>query len=122
VSGHRDICPRDRGDDDGPVFTSAVSGQGVEELWTRILGVVETQKIAEATSLGVLLNSRHQNKLMRCFEELTELGQVLAQRQPGDEVVASILGLVLAELGEISGRVFNESLLESIFSRFCVGK
>jgi tRNA modification GTPase len=113
---------KDKGEDDKPVLTSAVSGQGLEDLWTRILGVVETQKIAEATSLGILLNSRHQNKLMRCFEELTELGQVLAQKQPGDEVVASILGLVLAELGEISGRVFNESLLESIFSRFCVGK
>ena len=36
--------------------------------------------------------------------------------------VATWLGGVLRELGEISGRVYSEKLLGEIFGRFCVGK
>ena len=46
----------------------------------------------------------------------------MESRYPGDEVVASLLGTILGALGEISGRVYTENLLATIFDRFCVGK
>ena len=41
---------------------------------------------------------------------------------PGEEVAGTLLAATLARLGEISGRVFSEQLLDGVFRRFCVGK
>jgi tRNA modification GTPase len=40
----------------------------------------------------------------------------------GDEVTAARLRVVLDELALVSGRVFNDDILDRIFSRFCIGK
>jgi len=108
--------------------TSAVTGFGIEELWDRILAAADRDRLKEVSSLGVLLNSRHQSKLIRCRERLADLVVDLnreapgGSRGPGEEVVATLLAGILAELGEITGRVFSEGLLDEVFSRFCVGK
>ena len=47
---------------------------------------------------------------------------VRAEAAPGSEVAGTLLASLLARLGEISGRVFTEQMLDSIFKRFCVGK
>ena len=39
-----------------------------------------------------------------------------------DEVIATLLGSTLSRLGEVTGRVFTERLLDEVFQRFCVGK
>jgi tRNA U34 5-carboxymethylaminomethyl modifying GTPase MnmE/TrmE len=40
----------------------------------------------------------------------------------GPDVVGTMLSSILSGFGEISGRVFSEQLLASVFGRFCVGK
>jgi len=109
---------------EGPVciVTSSVTNDGIEDLRQALLAVVEQERIDEAVALGLVLNERHQHKMEQCRRELTELAADLADGWPGEEVVASMLGVILSELGEISGRVYNERLLESVFARFCVGK
>jgi tRNA modification GTPase len=104
------------------VVTSALQGWGLEELWGRLVQATRRERLQEAARLGVVLNSRHQFKLMKCRESLSTLQQDLISGSLGEEVVATLLASILAELGEISGRVFSEDLLESVFSRFCVGK
>ena len=54
---------------------------------------------------------------------LEELAGLLTADPPaGTEVTGTILASILGRLGEISGRVFTEHLLETVFSKFCVGK
>ena len=65
--------------------------------------------------------------LIGAEEEAMEAGADVCMPKPFDihrvlKVVASLLASILAELGEISGRVFTESLLDDVFSQFCVGK
>ena len=83
---------------------------------------MSTARLSEAIALGVVLNRRHQHRLERSCAELAALRTAVASEQPGDEVVATWLGTILGELGQISGRVYTEKMLGEVFGRFCVGK
>jgi tRNA modification GTPase len=39
-----------------------------------------------------------------------------------DELVAAEIRTALVELGKVVGEVYSDDVLDSIFSRFCVGK
>jgi len=106
----------------GPLPTSSTTGAGLEELWSALDLAVRGFKMQEAVSLGVILNERHLRRLERCREDLWELVVEIETVAPGDEVVGTMLSSILQRLGEVSGRVFTEQLLESVFRRFCVGK
>jgi tRNA modification GTPase len=108
----------------GEIFTSSLAGVGISRLWTELDRCVEEFELAKAVSLGVVINERHRHKLEHSRTELAFLLGELEDPQnlPGDEVVGTLLASILAQLGEISGRVFSEQILESVFSRFCVGK
>jgi len=105
-----------------PVLTSAETGEGLEELWRRLIQSAKSENLRKAATMGIVLNTRHQHKLIQCAARLSSLHQELVSSNPGDEVVASMLASILADLGEVSGRVFSESLLDAVFSRFCIGK
>ncbi len=79
-------------------------------------------QLEEAIALGVVLNERHLHKLTVCRDDLARLRHEVASSAPGDEVIGSLLSSILSGLGEVSGRVFSEQLLENVFQRFCVGK
>lgn len=109
----------------GAVVTSSADGRGLPELWAELGRVVAGFGLREAVSLGVVINERHRHRLAECRADLALL---LAECEVGDaaaagpEVVGTMLSSILSRFGEISGRVFSEQLLASIFSRFCVGK
>jgi tRNA modification GTPase len=83
---------------------------------------VQGYRLQEAVAMGVVLNERHLHKLATCGTELEVLIHELETSTPGDEVIGTMLSSILSRLGEVSGRVFTEQLLESVFQRFCVGK
>ncbi len=106
------------------VTTSCVTGFGINSLWDKLDDCVKKYEINKAVSLGVVINERHRFKLESSRVELEQLLQELSSpdHTTGNEVVGTLLASILAQLGEISGRVFSEQILESVFSRFCVGK
>jgi tRNA modification GTPase len=106
-----------------PIITSAVTGAGLDTLWAAIEHQVETWNLDEAVSLGVVLNERHRQRLLEGRDELSQLVALYDDgADPGEEVAGTLLAATLARLGEISGRVFSEQLLDGVFRRFCVGK
>jgi tRNA modification GTPase len=104
--------------------TSSVTGEGVDDLWRAIEQSVETFELQKAVRLGVVMNERHRHKLESSRRELARLLEDFSDplNAPGNDVAGTLLASILSGLGEISGRVFSEHLLESVFSRFCVGK
>lgn len=109
----------------GAIVTSSADGRGLPELWTELGRVVAGFGLNEAVSLGVVINERHRHRLAECRADLALLLEELgddAESAAGSEVVGTMLSSILSRFGEISGRVFSEQLLASIFSRFCVGK
>ncbi len=116
--------PESFGINSDAVFTSSSTGFGVDKLWDELEKAVKNYELDKAISLGVVINERHRFKLENSRNELSLLLQEFSDPSsiPGDEIVGTLLASILAQLGEISGRVFSEQILESVFSRFCVGK
>jgi tRNA modification GTPase len=70
---------------------------------------------------AIAINARHAGALA---EARSRLRAVLAQLQSSGavELLASDMRGALDALGEISGRVDNERMLDRLFSTFCIGK
>ena len=101
---------------------SSTTRQGLPELWAALDLAVRGFRLQEAVAMGVVLNERHLHKLATCRSDLEILIHELESGTPGDEVTGTMLSSILSQLGEVSGRIFTEQLLESVFQRFCVGK
>ena len=46
----------------------------------------------------------------------------LTRHQDGHEFVASEIRVLSEALGEVTGAVYTDDLLDRVFSRFCIGK
>lgn len=96
---------------------SARTGQGLPEL----LAVVEERLRGACPSGDALVTrERHRLALVSCREALQRVGPALAGG--GVELAAEDLRLALRALGQITGRVDVEDVLDALFAGFCIGK
>ncbi len=116
-----DLAESGVGRGDFGLCTSAETGEGIEELRRAMSLAAGTDRMHEVATAGRALAARHQDKLADCRSGLVELADRVNTDAP-DEVLATELGYLLAQLGEVTGRVYSERLLGEIFSTFCVGK
>ena len=103
-----------------PVEISALTGQGIEDLKDRVEHTV-LKISATALASEVVINERHADLLRRSIIELKSALNDM-QSNTSVEVVAQQLRIGLAVIGEIVGKTTTEDLLDSIFSKFCIGK
>jgi tRNA modification GTPase len=102
------------------IHTSAAHNQGIEELETAILEAVHTGNLT-ASNLDVAINQRQAAALTRAKTSLQQVQETIAQQLPLDFWSIDLRGAIQA-LGEITGEEVTESVLDRIFSRFCIGK
>ncbi|MCG3175068.1 MAG: tRNA modification GTPase MnmE [Myxococcota bacterium] len=104
----------------GRVFLSALTGEGVEEL--RGLISSRLREIAPGSSEDIAITrERHAAALERFDSALDRTGQAL-RRGDSPEFAAADLREALSWLGELTGEVTTDDLLDRIFTRFCIGK
>ena len=95
---------------------SAVTGEGLPELRTAIAARLEQLAAKGGEANGADVTTRQK-------EQLEIAAAALARADAADLVVAANEMRTAAEaLGRILGKVYSDDLLDSIFSRFCVGK
>ena len=106
------------------VCLSAKYGTGLEDLGVRI------QEIALGTGLvhgeeqtgGVLVSRvRHRDALAKAERSLQQTCASLQEGLPLD-LVAVDLRAALDHIGEITGHVSTEDILDRVFREFCIGK
>jgi tRNA modification GTPase len=73
------------------------------------------------TSSLLVTSSRHRDGLQKARENVRHAISALDQGLTGD-FLSIDLRAALKELGTITGEITTEDLLDSIFSRFCIGK
>ena len=73
------------------------------------------------TSSLLVTSSRHRDALQKSRENVQRAINALDQGLTGD-FLSIDLRAALKELGAITGEITTEDLLDSIFSRFCIGK
>ncbi|MGH7088544.1 MAG: tRNA uridine-5-carboxymethylaminomethyl(34) synthesis GTPase MnmE, partial [Stellaceae bacterium] len=93
---------------------SALTGAGIDRLLAAL-----GEKVADSYRIEapVLTRARHRQALEETLEALTR-----ARTAPLPELRAEDLRLALRSLGQITGAVDVEDLLDVIFRDFCIGK
>ncbi|RMH63574.1 MAG: tRNA uridine-5-carboxymethylaminomethyl(34) synthesis GTPase MnmE [Bacteroidetes bacterium] len=77
--------------------------------------------LSEAEASPVVMNQRHRQHLRHAHAAVRRARQALDAGTSGD-TLALDLRAALYQLGEITGEITNEDVLDQIFSRFCIGK
>ena len=98
---------------------SAINGKGINEMINLILkNVEEWKKVSDEI---VLINQRHFESLINTLQSIEDIERGLDSNISG-EFLALDIKRCLEFLGEITGEITNENLLDSIFKDFCIGK
>jgi tRNA modification GTPase len=102
------------------VQISAIRGEGLEELKSAIFDS-NLRNWKEEREGTVITNLRHKLALERASSSLSMAMHVLNENQPL-EIFSIELREALDHIGEITGTVTTEEILDKIFSAFCIGK
>ncbi|HLP91637.1 MAG TPA: tRNA uridine-5-carboxymethylaminomethyl(34) synthesis GTPase MnmE [Nostocaceae cyanobacterium] len=102
------------------VKTAAAQNQGITALETAILETVQTGKV-QAADLDLAINQRQAAALTKAKISLEQVQATITNQLPLDFWTIDLRGAIYA-LGEITGEEVTESVLDRVFSRFCIGK
>lgn len=99
---------------------SAKTGLGLDTLREKLALLLE-QEISVPGQDAIIVNARHAHALEEARQSLQSALSKMADGLPA-ELVASELRLAIEALGQITGRIDNERMLDILFSKFCIGK
>ena len=96
------------------------TGKGLKEIQNRIIGQLG---LTYSGQPHAVIAERHKKILQKSYADIKEALKILASGQDESIVLAvSHLRFSIESLGQITGKIYHAELLNSIFSRFCVGK
>jgi tRNA modification GTPase len=100
------------------ILISAKNGNGIEELK---MIISERARVSMERINDILVNQRHAVLLRRAESELESA--IISLMEGFDATAVSIdIRRAVKTLGEITGEIWSEDVLNNIFSRFCIGK
>jgi tRNA modification GTPase len=102
------------------ITVSSTKGTGIDTLKKKMRDAVLESKTIDTSSL-IVTSSRHRDALEKAGRHLESAIADLRQGVSGDLLSIDLRG-ALHQLGLITGEITTEDLLDSIFSRFCIGK
>ncbi len=102
------------------IITSARTGDGLDALKDCIKKTLITGHSGPEYADRLTLNRRHQQRLE---EAVKLLGEAADETEAGrDDIAAMLLRQCYETLGHLEREDVSEKILDSIFSRFCIGK
>ena len=102
-----------------PLFISAKENTGIDDLKQRLFKTVIHDPL---TSENVIItNSRHLEALEKVSASLHDIKAGLDNNIPGD-LLALDIRHCLHYISEITGDITNDTVLDYVFSKFCIGK
>jgi len=108
-------------DMDGFVKLSVVNGAGFSELCSRITEKLTSDLGVSDESALVIENDRQKENLSRAVSSLQAARLAVESGLPLD-IVSMDIQEALEALGELTGEVTTDDILDRIFGSFCVGK
>ena len=105
---------------DLPIFEiSALNKQNLESLKEYLVAVASDGKTSSEQT--IVTNVRHYQSLQNTNLALQHALDSLNNKNTGD-LLAQDIRHALHALGEITGQITTDDLLDNIFSKFCIGK
>lgn len=102
------------------ISISSQSGFGLDQLWNALIAAAD---LHDTNEVGGVIGTA-----ARCRESLTQAIQCIetaitaTRDQAGHELVAAEIRSAVEQLGEVTGAVYTDDILDRVFSRFCIGK
>lgn len=110
----------ERVDSDHIIRASIKDNKGMDELIVAIKDMVEEHGLNVDNSY-MINNARHKNVLEDASEACSDALEALYTGLPLD-IIETDFKNIWDKLGEITGDTASETLLDTIFARFCIGK
>lgn len=100
---------------------SLLDDSSVENLKNEMISKISSGKILSSAGGIIITNLRHKICLENVISALSEAKVTLDKKMSG-EFISVDLRNALNYLGEITGEVTNDDILNNIFRNFCIGK
>lgn len=97
---------------------SAKTGQGLDDL-VKTIGLRLKGRVSGS---GILIRERHRAALKTAFESMESARSSLYGEAPPLELVAADIRMAAHALDLLVGKIGVETLLDELFSSFCIGK
>ena len=120
VESKHDLDPQ-RKSPEGVISLSTVTGEGFEALCKRIVNLLMADIPQTGDDALVIQSDRQKENLQRCIESLETARMALSVDLPLD-IISMDIQEALEALGELTGEVTTDDILDRIFGSFCVGK
>ena len=99
---------------------SALNKSGIDELYEKIAELFNLNEINLDNEI-LITNIRHKNIISKSLENVNKAKEALEIKMPID-IITIYIKEILEDLGEITGEVVTEDIINEIFSKFCLGK
>lgn len=99
---------------------SALKYEGIDNLYEKITEMFKLNEINLDNEV-IITNARHKNLIRKAIENVKKTKNAINQNMPIDMIAISIKD-ILDSLGEITGEIMSEEIINEIFSKFCLGK
>ncbi len=103
-----------------PVVEISLLHDSLEKLIEEIVDVVMDRSVSQQHS-ALLTRTRHKQAVEKSLEDLEQARATLDEGLPVDLISIGIQG-ALENLGEIVGETIRDTVIDEIFSQFCIGK
>ena len=103
------------------VTISLIKDESIEEFKKEMVSKISAGKINSSSGEIIITNLRHKICLESVVKSLTNAVQSIDNDMSG-EFISVDLRNSLKSLGEITGEVTNDEILNNIFRNFCIGK
>ena len=99
---------------------SALNKTGIEDIYDEISRLFDLNEINLDQEV-VITNIRHKNLIDKAIESVKKARETLEEKMPLD-IIAIFIKDILEDLGNITGEVVTDDIIDEIFSKFCLGK
>jgi tRNA modification GTPase len=113
------IRPPHKPEESTSLLTSALTGEGLDRLRTRILQLLHAE--GDVATGGVLNSLRQQQAVETALESLSAAETANDSGIPHEFLLADLHG-ALRSLDSLTGQTTSDDILHRIFSTFCIGK
>lgn len=99
---------------------SALNGEGLEKLYALISKMFSLEEINVDNDV-IITNLRHKNLISKAIENVKKAKNTVEENMPID-IIAIFIKDILEDLGNITGEIVTDDIINEIFSKFCLGK
>ena len=103
------------------ILLSAKTGIGIKALENELFRLAAETNISNNDRNPIVINARHLACLQKAYKRLFAAKTSIENNMSNEFITIDVRGAINS-LGEITGTISNEDVLNSIFTKFCVGK